>query len=77
MNATLERISFLDEHELKSMHKKAVIRLKPFEKNADKNIYLERDIRHPLLSVKGGKTTATYGEAYVQINTKIESSKLL
>ena len=56
--AIFAKISFSGEHKFKSIPKKAVIRLKHFKKNADKNIYPERGIRDPSLSVKSGKTTA-------------------
>ena len=60
-----------------SVLKKSPGPIKAFQKNADKNLYPEHNIRHPFLSATGGKTAAKYGEDYVQINTKIESSKLL
>ena len=55
---------------MRPLLKKSRDSVKAFQKNADKNIYLELDIRHPFLCVIGGKTTAKYGEAMFKLIQK-------
>jgi hypothetical protein len=61
---------------LKPLLKKAVIWLKPFKKMPIKTMPAASRAA-PFLYVICAKTTAKYGEAYVQIIRKVKSQKLL